>query len=727
MDDMDDIVREFLVESAENLDQLDADLVALEANPGARDLLASIFRTVHTIKGTAGFLAFTRLEAISHAGEAVLSELRDGRATLTTTASDALLNLVDTIRAVLAGIEANGAEPAGDDSALLARMATCLSAPPAEETPTPRTPPTPAEAAPAPVVTKPVPPAEQAPPVAAPTPAALAPARPAEETATEPTRAETTVRVDVAVLDDLLRQVGELVLARNQITRLVGASADGNEPLLRATHGLDLIASDLQEAVMRARMQPIDHLWSKMPRMVRDLAAHCDRKVRLDVSGGDTELDRSLLEAIKDPLTHLIRNAVDHGLESPADRAAAGKDPTGTIRLSAYHSGGQVIVEVGDDGAGIDPAKIRAAGVRKGVVTAADADALSDRQALDLLFLPGFSTAEHVTNVSGRGVGMDVVRTKIEQVGGSVDVESTPGTGTLWRLRIPLTLAIMPAVLVTSGGHTFVTPQVNIAELVKITTADIETVQGAPVYRLRGDLLTLVGLSDVLGHDPADNPDRVIVVVQVDTTRFGLVVDKVITATEVVVKPLSHHLKAVPMFGGATILGDGALALILDVQAIARQALGATNATRTRTDATAHTVEHADTEQLLIVHAAGRRLGLPMNGATRLEEVTPDAIERAGQRQVTQYRGRIMPITPLSRVVSGVDHPGAMLVVYDHHGADVAVMVDTIDDIVTDTISARTPATGQGVGAASVVAGHVVEVVDLDALLPAITLTGATR
>ncbi|MBU4214762.1 MAG: chemotaxis protein CheA, partial [Actinobacteria bacterium] len=524
MDDNEDIVREFLVESYENLDQLDRDLVELEGEPGSRSLLSSIFRTVHTIKGTSGFLGFGRLERVTHVGESLLVELRDGKRQMDQRTTDVLLRITDTVRAILGAVEKDGSEGNVDVDEVVAAVEALRAGvvpPVAPPTPTPAA--APAAAAPAaPAPAAPEPAAEPAPaagttvdepvaepqePVAdvAPAPAdATAPAgplakkiigrRPAEQTgagdaapalpeqrqgpAAEPPVAEppvaeqppaavpaartalaeeaptgaprganeTSIRVDVEVLDSLMRQVGELVLARNQITRLAQGSEEAE--LVRASQRLNLIAGELQEGVMKTRMQPIEHVWSKMPRVVRDLAAACGREVVLEMTGKETELDRSLLEAVKDPLTHLVRNAVDHGVE-PADvRIAAGKPAKGVLSLRAYHAGGQVVVEVADDGRGIDPVKVAEAAVAKGVRTAAQVAGMSPADLLQLLFLPGFSTAEKVTKVSGRGVGMDVVRTKIEGIGGTVDVESTLGKGTVWRLRIPLTLAIMPTLTV---------------------------------------------------------------------------------------------------------------------------------------------------------------------------------------------------------------------------------------------------------------------------------------
>src|SRR6478736_5355865 len=573
---MDEIVREFLVESHENLDQLDQDLVALESEPGSRSLIASVFRTIHTIKGTSGFLAFSRLERVAHAGENLLVELRDGRRSMDQATTDVLLRLVDTIREILRAIEVEGDEGGVEIDAVIAAIEAIQAIEPGAEPAAEAVAPAVEAVAPAPVA---APVAPATPPAPAPTPApapAAAPAAPTEELGSlRGGAADASIRVDVDLLDALMRQVGELVLARNQISRLAGGTDDVD--LARSAQRLNLIAGELQEGVMKTRMQPIEHLWSKMPRMVRDVAAACHREVQLELSGGDTELDRSLLEAVKDPLTHLVRNAVDHGIEASADRVAAGKAPKGVLGLRAYHASGQVVVEVADDGRGIDPEKIGAKAVQKGLRTADQVAAMGQADLLQLLFLPGFSTAEVVSNVSGRGVGMDVVRTKIEAIGGAVEVDSVVGRGTTWRLRIPLTLAIMPALTVECSGDLYAIPQVNLLELVALDSqrseSGIEHIHEAAVYRLRGELLPLVSLSSVLEVDGSRSENAVIAVVQSDQQRFGMLVDRVLNTEEIVVKPLSARLKAVGAYAGATVLGDGHVALILDVQAIARRAL----------------------------------------------------------------------------------------------------------------------------------------------------------
>ncbi|WP_182112612.1 MULTISPECIES: chemotaxis protein CheA [unclassified Actinotalea] len=744
MEDLDEIVHEFLVESHENLDQLDSDLVALEAAPGSRDLLSSIFRTIHTIKGTSGFLAFSALERVTHAGENLLVELRDGLRSMDHGTTDVLLQMVDVVRDVLRRIESDGGEGEVDVDAVVRRIETLLAGTPGAGSPDAgATAPVehredlPAPEASVPEVPVPVPAPASAPPAsrtirakqAGPAASADREPDPAEpEPAASRSAADGSIRVDVDLLDALMRQVGELVLARNAISRLAGGTTDVD--LVRAAQRLSLIASELQEGVMKTRMQPIEHVWSKVPRMVRDVAAACDKQVRVELTGGDTELDRSLLEAVKDPLTHLIRNAVDHGVEAPAARSAAGKPAQGVVSLRAYHAGGQVVVEVSDDGAGIDVARVAAKAVDRGLRTAEQVADAAASELLQLLFLPGFSTAESVTNVSGRGVGMDVVRTRIEAIGGTVDVDSELGTGTTWRLRIPLTLAIMPALTVACDGELYAIPQVSLLELVALdaqASGAIEYVRSAPVYRLRGELLPLVDLREVLGRPArADRAGAVITVLQADTQRFGLLVDRVLNTEEIVVKPLSGRLKAIGLYAGATLLGDGRVSLILDVQAIGRRAMvgdGGLERARSAEDRAAV----VETVPVLVAGiGGGRRVAIPLAAVTRLEKLPADVLEHVGGREVIQYRGAITPVVRLDRLLAAAgggderdERDELTVVVSSRRGRSVAIVVDEIVDIVDDDVAAHSDLGDHGTLGSTVLEDKVTELLDVRAAVAA--------
>jgi two-component system chemotaxis sensor kinase CheA len=706
VDDTDEIVQEFLVESHENLDQLDRDFVELEREPGSRDLLASVFRTIHTIKGTSGFLAFSRLESLTHVGENLLARLRDGKLTMTPVMADVLLAMVDGVRELLAAIEADGTEGSVDVSAVVARIQLVLDG------------------------------------GTAPTAVVEAAAEPVVETAAEPvvevlvdepdpvaglkrSIADSSIRVDVDLLDSLMRQVGELVLCRNQIVRQAGLQEDLD--LVRASQRLNLIATELQEGVMRTRMQPIDHLWSKLPRVVRDLGSQCGKRVRLEMIGRETELDRTLLEAVKDPLTHLVRNAVDHGLESAQQRIRTGKAAEGVLTLRAFHEGGQVVVEVTDDGAGIDPDRIRTKMQEKGLRTAAQLDRLSAAEALQLIFTPGFSTAAAVTNVSGRGVGMDVVKTNIEAIGGTIEIESVLGRGTTCRLRIPLTLAIVSSLTIECAGDRYAIPQVNLAELVALDRqqADdqLEHVGTAEVFRLRGMLLPIVRLSDVLQVEPGrEDGQLVIAVLQSDGRRFGLLVDRVLNAEEIVVKPLSAHLKSIGIYSGATILGDGAVALILDVQALAKRclrqdALERDLAQRSVLDAAADTVDQV----LLAGIGDGRQVAIPLSMVTRLEQVAANRVERVGRREVIQYRGGILPTVRLDQHLHATNvraDDELTVIVYTSGGRSVALVVQDIVDIV-DGVDVRSDIEDDGLLGSAVVCDRVIELLDVRSAIQA--------
>ena len=562
---MDDVVKEFLIESYENLDRLERDLVRLEQEPGDREVLASIFRTFHTIKGTSGFLGFVQLESLTHVGENLLSKMRDGDLALSPAITSALLALGDAVRAILANIENCGDEGEADHAALQATLTQLQAGV--------------SSVRPAPVFRATGPSA-----AAAPTP--------------EPARAAVgggSIRVDVRLLDKLMNLVGELVLARNQVLQYTATQNDA--AFLGTSQRLNLITSELQEGVMKTRMQPIGGIWGKLPRVVRDLSLVCKKQVRVEMEGTETELDKTIIEAIKDPLTHLVRNAVDHGIEAPDERARSGKPVEGRLLLRAYHEGGQVNIEIADDGAGIDGERVKSKALERGLISAEQAARLGERELMNLIFLPGFSTAASVTNVSGRGVGMDVVKTNIERIGGTVEVSSTAGRGTTHKLKIPLTLAIIPALTVTAAGERYAIPQVNLLELVRLKTdaaldappdgghdaardacaenarGGVELIHGVPVYRLRGRLLPLVYLARELqgsprGFEPGERAPRPesthVVVLQAEERQFGLVVDEVNDTEEIVVKPLGRKLKGIPVFAGATIMGDGRVALARD-------------------------------------------------------------------------------------------------------------------------------------------------------------------
>ena len=752
---MDEIIREFLTESLEGLDQLDTKFVTLEQNPDDRDTLAGIFRTVHTIKGTCGFLGFSRLEKLTHAGENLLSLLRDGKLSFNQEIATALLAMLDAVRTILGEVERTETDGEEGYPALIETLHRLKEGGSAVPPPAPPT----AEAAPLPVIadslvaapppasTTPSPPQPVIPASPAviasvavpPEPAPVIPERPvagSAPAASPPAIADSSIRVDVPLLDKLMNLVGELVLARNQI--LEYTILQENPPLQAASQRLNLITSELQEGIMRTRMQPINNIWAKFPRIVRDLALSCDKQVRVVMEGKETELDKSLIEAMKDPLTHLVRNAVDHGVELPAVRRSAGKPEEGCLLMRAYHEGGQVHIEIADDGAGINPIKLRNKALERGLITPERAGTMSDQDFRRLIFLAGFSTAEKITNISGRGVGMDVVKTNIEKIGGVIDLESELGRGSTFKIRIPLTLAIVPALIITSGGERFAIPQVNLLELIRINEeqrgAAIEYVHSNPVYRLRGKLLPIVHLNRELelaaGRSNAVN----IVVLQAGQHQFGLVVDQINDTQEIVVKPLDKVLQDVPVFAGATIMGDGRVALILDVLGIAQQARILNESHDHNITAQQREARDRDGERqtLLLVRSPGNgRLAIPLAPVSRLEEFPADQVESAGEVDVIQYRGQILPLIRLKDILgerrtadrlahAESDVPASNLlevIVFGDGARRVGLAVEEIIDIVQDVFEIKGRSTRNGVAGTLVIQNRVTELFDVQGFL----------
>ncbi len=793
---MDEIIKEFLTESQEGIDQLDNKFVALEQNPEDRETLASIFRTVHTIKGTCGFLGFSRLEKLTHAGENLLSLLRDGRLHFNQDMASALLNMLDAVRIMLSAVEQTETDGDQDYMDLIntlnrlkegspapspaPALASVTAPPPKPVVPPQPAPTSPQESSPPeapadellppgsvfllqpppadepqapadellppgsvfllqppPATEPPVPPKKPEPTAAPPEPAAkLAPERPAAAPAgASAALAETSIRVDVPLLDKLMNLVGELVLARNQIIEYT--LAQENPQLIAASQRLNLITSELQEGIMRTRMQPISNIWSKIPRVVRDLSLSCGKQIRVEMEGKETELDKSLIEAMKDPLTHLIRNAVDHGIEMPAARLASGKPEEGCLLMRAYHEGGQVHIEIADNGAGINPVKLRTKALEKGLITPERASTMSDQDFRRLIFLAGFSTAEKVTNISGRGVGMDVVKTNIEKIGGVIDLESELGRGTTFKIRIPLTLAIVPALIVTSGGERFAIPQVNLLELIRINEEQcntaIEYVHSHPVYRLRGKLLPIVYLNQELQLAVGARSLN-IVVLQAGQHQFGLIVDQINDTQEIVVKPLDKVLQDIPVFAGATIMGDGRVALILDILGIAERAhiVSDSHDRSGSTQLQEGQNSKLEIQTLLLVRSPGDgRLAIPLAPVARLEEFEPDHVESAGDVDVIQYRGQILPLVRLRDILGDrrpANHPtttgnGAFIspllqvIVFGDGARRVGLVVDEILDIVQDVFETKGRSTRPGTAGTLVIQGRVTELFDVASFL----------
>ena len=703
---MDELLADFLAETAESLAALDDALLQLERVPTDPDMLALVFRMVHTIKGTCGFLSLPRLERVAHAAEDLLSDVRDG----VLKADAALITIVfaalDRIKFIVSGIVATGMEPDGDDRTLIAELGTMRTG--------------------------------QA-PNAGPLHPPEGPARPEPECEIAanldagpngPASHSHTIRLDVSVLENLMTLVSELVLTRNQLLQLARSEGDSRytAPLQRLSH----LTSDLQEGVVKTRMQPILGAWNKLPRVVRDLAAELGKQIDLVMLGKETELDRQVLELIRDPLVHMVRNSADHGLETPAARLAAGKPPVGTITLSSFHEGGQIVIEVADDGAGLPTERIRARAQAQGLAGAADLATMTERQVQRFIFHPGFSTASTVTAVSGRGVGMDVVKTNIERLGGSVDLRSAPGCGTTFTVKIPLTLAIISALIVEAGGLRFALPQICIAELVRAEASGpleggglvVEHVDGTPVLRLRDHLLPLVHLRDLLRLDapppqamPGSGDDALtIVVANLGGATLGLVVDQVFDTEEIVVKPVSSLLRHIKVFSGNTILGDGSVIMILDPNGVAR-AIGQAAVSG---PAQEHPVETqsgiaertGDKSAMLLVRLSPESspVAIPLGLVARIESFARADIELTSDRAVTQYRGQLMPLMALDGSHGVADH--VPVLVFADRGRCVGLMVAEIVDVVEDELVIELASTRQGLLGTALIAGRVTEIVD---------------
>ena len=718
---MDDLLSDFLTETNEALAELDIALVKLERTPDDHDTLSLIFRMVHTIKGTCGFLGLPALEHVAHAAENVLGRVRDKTLSVTPELVSAVLAAIDRIKEIVAVLAATQAEPAGDDSALIAVLEAVsegrAAAPAAGMAPQPC-----ADAIDA----------DNAEPETSATPAET------PTTAAETTAANQTIRVGVDVLEDLMTLVSELVLTRNQLLQLarIQANTSFTAPLQRLSH----ITSDLQEGVMKTRMQPIGNAWNKLPRLVRDLSHDLGKKIELVMLGADTELDRQVLELIKDPLTHMVRNSGDHGLETPAERRAAGKPEAGRITLNAFHEGGHIMIEIADDGRGLPVGRIRKKAIAQGLASEAEMAAMSEAQIQRFIFRAGLSTAAAVTSVSGRGVGMDVVKTNIERIGGIVDLKSVEGQGTTFTIKIPLTLAIVSALIVEAGGERFAIPQLSVVELVRAGgprpdaedhgEPTIERIDETLVLRLRDQLLPLVNLNDLLQLRDIDAPEVAaardgsvyIVVAQVGACTLGIIVDRVFDTEEIVVKPVAPVLREITMFSGNTILGDGSVIMILDPNGIAR-ATGIAGADlraagRSAVKSIVPSGSRSERSAMLLFRADGpESKAVPLGLVARLENIPTDKIETSAGTPVTQYRGRLMPLVAMSGTLDFARATQCVLVFTDVErvlGRDrcMGLVVDDIVDVVEDVLKIELTGNRPGLIGTAIIAGKATDVID---------------
>ncbi len=727
---MDELLQEFLTETGENLDTVDRELVRFEQDPNDRDILRNIFRLVHTVKGTCGFIGLPRLEALTHAAESVIGRFRDG-ATVKPTAVTAILETIDRIKDILAELAEKGQEPEGNDESLIAELQALASHAkgeldrPAEEPAAPLDPvaaylarhgKVPAPACADDIVFQSAPGPERGPD------GRIEPRQsPGEDNAPQRSGGPPTLRVAVDTIEHLMTMVSELVLTRNQLLEVSRRQEDAGlkAPLQR----LSLITAELQDGVMKTRMQPIGAAWAKLPRIVRDLSSELGKRIELVTEGADTELDRQILELIKDPLIHMVRNCADHAIETPEERRAAGKPEHGTIRVGARHEGGSVTIAVGDDGRGLDLARIARKAVAAGLAGEAEIEKMSEAQIARFIFEPGFSTAESVTAVSGRGVGMDVVKANVDSVGGGIDIASRPGLGTTITIKIPLTLAIISALIVVAGTERYAIPQTAVRELVRIKAAEgtrLEEINGAPVLRLRGRLLPVVALGALMGQPTSGGADGFIVVVQIGERQFGILVDGVFHTEEIVVKPMSSKLRHIPLFSGNTILGDGAVVLIVDPNGVAR--LVGTNGSEPPAEAAAPSpaspAEGERATMLVFRAGAGRIQALPLSLVTRLEEVDAGTFQRGAGQTLLHYRDRLVPVTPLGETRLR-DQGLQPLVIVSNGTQTAALAVEAIIDIVEEPFELELATSGErGVIGSAMIRGRATEIVDLAHYLP---------
>ena len=689
---MDELLNDFLAETSEHIEAASSQLVQFEIDPSNSAIVASIFRLVHTIKGTCGFLGLARLGAIAHAAEAVISRLRDGTAA-TPELVTLVLAAVDRIKLILSEIEALSAEPPGDDSDLIELLRAELAALDA-----------------APVALKPEDQADA--------PRADAVALKLHAPDGERQKRSETIRVDVNSLERIMVLVSELVLTRNQLLELHRKHEE--EAVKAPMQRLSALTTDLQDSVMRARMQPLSRLFARLPRLVRELSAETKKKLSLSVAGGQTELDRQLIEVVRDPLTHILRNAADHGIETPDVRLAAGKAESGTVRISASHEAGYIAVSVADDGRGLDVEKIKAKALSRGLISAAEVDSLTPEAVYRFIFLPEFSTASKVTSISGRGVGLDVVRENIETIGGSITVTSTFGKGTSFNLKIPLTLAIAPALIVQTGSHRFALPQQSVIEAIGFgdgSSHKIERVQDSMVLRLREQVLPLVDLRAVFELGPApetDTESRLAVIMRFGAHSFGVLVESVADVQEIVVKPLGASLAHLFVFSGHTILGDGSVVLILDPVGLARS-LGLSQALELGVQHIAERFIPPREKTRLVLFKAGDGAPkvVPLSLISRIESAASGVIAVSDGRLIMQHRGFLMPLLEVADKNSEVSSRERPVLVLGIGGESVGLMVDEIIDIVEDFLDIEIASATPGTIGSAKLRDTVVEIIDI--------------
>ncbi|MDZ8083340.1 MAG: chemotaxis protein CheW [Nostoc sp. DcaGUA01] len=708
----DDDIEAFLVESYENLNQIERDIIELEKASVNGEALVRIYRSLHTLKGNCGFLPFRHLESLAHAGENLLSCLRDRRLAITPDIISTLLQTVDTIRQILSEIETTKHEGDRDYSPLIATLTQLQGI---QQTP---------EVSPSPVNTQVLPQTYTA-------NAESVDLNDEAELSTITASESSHIRVNVNLLDRVMNLVGELALTRNQILKFSNQFQDTS--FTATCQQLSVLTAQLQEGVMKTRLQAISIIWQKFLRFTRDLAIASGKQVQMEMEGGDTELDKNIIETIKDPLTHLVRNCIDHGIELPDERIACGKPACGRLFLRSFHENGKVNIEIGDDGRGLNPKQLKERAKQLGLVSALQANSMSELEAINLIFLPSFSTAQQVTNLSGRGMGMDIVKSNIEKINGTIEIHSQQGQGTTFKIKIPLTLAIIPALLVRSGGNHYAIGQESLQELVRLETQalnKIEMFYDVPVYPLRGHLVPLVDLNQVLQlpNSATNSQTLSIVIIQVDNYEFGLVVDTIEDIQDIVVKPLGKQLKALSVFSGATILGDGSVALIIDVVGLANYSGVIANKQLLGENAGNSQEQHSDRQSILLFEGPqGARMGIPLANALRIEEILASAIEKVGNQDVLQSYGQILPIIDLHQIFLHSDRHLCehqtlaetlqIVIVSGNSEVSVGLVVDRILDIVEEPLIIKGVPSRPGVLLCAVIQGQITEILDIETVI----------
>lgn len=696
---MDDLLKDFLQEATEHIHASSSELLRFEKEPGDAAVIASLFRHIHTIKGSSGFLNLPRIARLAHATESLIGPLRAG-ATATPAHVSLIFAAVDRLAGLLAEIDGAETEPEGDDSDLLLQIdagAASLRA-------------------------------DAGVPAAAPA-VAIAAAPPPEPLHAPGARGGESVRVSVDVLDRLMGIVSELVLTRNRLLELAGAS--GDDAVKASVQNLSSVTSDLQDAVMRVRMQPVDRLFATLPRLLRDLCIELGKKIEIVTQGAETELDRQVIELIRAPLTHIIRNAADHGIEPAAERLAGGKPETGVIRVRASYDGGQITLEVKDDGRGLDLGKIRKTAVAQGIVTPEALARMSDADLFQFVMLPGFSTASHVTAVSGRGVGMDVVRENIQSIGGTVSINSRSGKGTTVTLRIPLTLAIASSLILTCGRERFAIPQMGVVEVVGVGAGfghHIQFIHDAPVLQLRAETLPLVLLDEALElSDGAGAKDGFAIVLRVGGLRFGLLVDSICDVQEVVIEPLVSPLARIGVFLGQTILGDGGVVLILDPAAIAER-MSVRNMSEPQAAPASLAQPMREKTRLVVVRAGeGSLKALPLALVMRIEEISSDRLTRRGDAHfLLLQEGRLLPVVPAAPGMR-IESRHYPLLIVATAGQVVALLADEVVDVLEETLHFQNRGEDPGVIGTVCVDGRIVDILDAGHFIAAVDPRAISR